>query len=61
VKRAESGSGCACVTAIRCLTHLGEKDRIAAGRPALTALTGVMETPIPAAASWGAAAVIEYS
>jgi hypothetical protein len=36
--------------------HFGEKDRIAAGRPALTALTRVMETPKPAAASLGAAA-----
>ena len=58
MKRAESGSGRAGVTAISCLTHWGEKDRIAAGSPALTALTGVTQTPRPAAASWGAAAVI---
>lgn len=59
MNRATSASGFAYVTATSCLTHRGENDRTAPGKPWLTALTGHTATPRPAAASWGAAAVTD--
>lgn len=59
MNRAASGTGSADVTATSCLTHRGENDRTAPGKPWPTALTGHTATPRPAAASCGAAAVTD--
>ena len=59
VTREDVAASAAGVTATSCLTHRGENDRTAPGKPALTALTGDTATPRPAAASCGAAVVTE--